>query len=280
MTDPPGRQPRREPWHRRWHGTVRSAWRDSGAERLWQRGDELELLHRAMGFAGLGLVTLAPLLIVVAAAAPFQERGFALWVVDGMSLSGRPADTVERVFSAPRKVLSTTSVFSVLALALFGVTFAASVQTCYEKIWGLPAGRWHTVWRRAVWLTALTAYLFAEAQSGAFLPGGPGRSVARISLTVLFGVVFFWWGQRFLLGGRVRWRALLPGAVATMLGLVGLRGFSYLVFSRLIVNNAVSYGSVGTVLVVQTWLIGVGFVVFGGALLGRHVQDARDGRSG
>ena len=91
---------------------------------------------------------------------------------------------------------------------------------------------------------------------------------------MLFGVLFFWWGQRFLLGGRVPWRALLPGAVATMLGLVGLRGFSYLVFSPLIVSNAVTYGSVGTVLVVQSWLIGVGFVVFGGAMVGRHATSA------
>jgi membrane protein len=238
--------------------------------RVWRRGRELELMHRAMGFAALGLVTLAPLLIVVAAAAPLQERGFAQWVVDGMGLSGRPADAVRDLFSAPRRVLSTTSVLGMVLLALFGVTFAGSVQTGYEKVWDLPAGRWHTVWRRAVWLIALTAYLFAEAQSSAVLGPGALRSWGRIGLSTLFGVCFFWWGQRFLLGGRIPWRALLPGAIATMVGLGGLRLFSALVFSPLIVTNAVSYGPVGTVLIVTSWLIGVGFVVFGGALLGRY----------
>ncbi|MCF1510134.1 YihY/virulence factor BrkB family protein [Streptomyces glomeratus] len=234
----------------------------------------MELLHRSMGFAALALVTLAPLLIVVAAAAPFQQRGFASWVTDGMSLTGRPANAVDHLFGAPRTVLSATSAFSVVALALFGLTFASSVQTGYERVWDLPAGRWHTVWRRAVWLTALTAYLFAEVQSGAILGSGILQSAVRILLTVVFGVLFFWWGQHFLLGSRVSWRALLPGAAATMLGLVGLRWFSYQVFSPLIVNNAVTYGAVGTVLVVQSWLIGVGFVVFGGALLGRHLHEA------
>ncbi|GAB2988267.1 hypothetical protein GCM10023080_062250 [Streptomyces pseudoechinosporeus] len=238
--------------------------------RVWRRGREVELMHRAMGFAALGLVTIAPLLIVVAAAAPIQERGFALWVVDGMGLSGRPADAVQDVFSAPRMVLSTTSVLSVVLLALFGVPFAGSVQTGYEKVWDLAAGRWHTVWRRAVWLTALTVYLFAEAQSGAALGSGTLRSSVRIGLSALFGVLFFWWGQRFLLGGRIPWRALLPGAIATMVGLGGLRAFSSLVFSPLIVTNAVSYGAVGTVLIVTSWLVGVGFVVFGGALIGRY----------
>ena len=227
-------------------------------------------MHRAMGFAALGLVTIAPLLIVVAAAAPIHDGGFARWVVDGMGLSGRPADAVRELFAAPREVLSTTSALSVLLLALFGVPFAGSVQTGYEKVWGLAAGRWHTVWRQVVWLVALTAYLFAEAQSGAALGSGTLRSWSRIGLSTLFGVLFFWWAQRFLLGGRIPWRALLPGAIATMVGLGGLRLFSSLVFSPLIVSNAVSYGSVGTVLIVTSWLVGVGFVVFGGALVGRY----------
>ncbi|MEW2521625.1 ribonuclease BN [Actinacidiphila alni] len=245
------------------------------AERIWRRGGELELLHRSMGFAALGLVTLMPLLIVVAAAAPFQRTGFAQWVVDGMGLSPHPAGVVRRLFATPGRVLSTTSALSLASLAVFGLSFAASVETGYRKVWDLPAGPWHSVWRRAVWLAGLTAYLFAEAQSGAFLEHGARQAAVRITLTLVFGVLFFCWGQQFLLGGLITWRAALPGAVLTMAGLVGLRGFSWLVFSPLIVTNAVTYGPVGTVLMVQCWLIGVGFVVFGGPLLGREFPYGR-----
>jgi membrane protein len=255
------------------HRGLRDRWHHSALGRLWQQGNELELLHRAMGFSALGLVTLVPLLIVVAAALPFRERGFALWVIDGMSLSGRPAEAVRELFAAPSTVLSATSVFSGLLVGLFGVSFAASVQNGYERIWEVPAGPWHHVWRRVVWLAALTVYLLAETQSGAVLRHGPAQSVLRIALATLFGVLFFWWGQHFLLGERVTWGALLPGAVVTMAGLGGLRLFSDQVFSPLIVSNAITYGAVGTVLMVQSWLIGVGFVVFGGPLLGRHMHD-------
>lgn len=254
------------------HHRLRARWHDSAVGRLWRHGNDLELLHRAMGFSALGLVTLVPLLIVVAAALPFRERGFALWVIDGMSLSGRPADAVRELFSAPRRVLSATSALSGLLVALFGVSFAASVQNGYERIWEVPAGPWHHVWRRVVWLAALTGYLLAETQSGAVLRDGLAQSVIRLVLASLFGVLFFWWGQHFLLGERVPWGALFPGAVATMAGLGGLRWFSDQVFSPLIVSNAVTYGAVGTVLIVQAWLVGVGFVVFGGPLLGRHVH--------
>jgi membrane protein len=92
-------------------------------------------------------------------------------------------------------------------------------------------------------------------------------------VAVVFGVVFFWWGLRFLVGGRVSYLAAMPGAVATVAFLAGLRAFSILVFQPLIVANAVTYGAVGTVLIVQSWLIGVGWVIYGGQLFGRWFYD-------
>ncbi|MFG2602578.1 ribonuclease BN [Streptomyces sp. NPDC048514] len=253
-----------------------------GVRALFAHGRELELMHRAMGFATLALVTLAPLLIVVAAADPLVRGGFASWLTDGMGLSGRSARVITDVISPPRNVIGTTSAWSAVLLAVFGVSFGGSVQNAYERIWGLASGPWHRVWRQATWLIVLTAYLYQEVTTKTALHGN-----ARITLSAVSAVAFFWWGQRFLLGGQVRWRALLPGAVATVVGLAGLRAFSYLVFTPLIVTNALSYGAVGTVLVVESWLIGVGFVIYGGALFGRwfcehhwmptHTDDPDDG---
>ncbi|MEU1053230.1 ribonuclease BN [Streptomyces sp. NPDC005876] len=252
-------------------------WDRLAATALVRRGRELELMHRAMGFATIALVTLAPLLIVVAAADPLGRGGFAAWLADGMGLSGRSARVLTDIISPPREVIGTTSVWGGLLLAVFGVSFAASVQNGYERIWGLPSGPWHRVWRQLTWVVALTAYLYQEVQTRTTLHGS-----VRIVLSTVTGVLFFWWGQYFLLGRQVRWRDLLPGAVATMVGLVGLRGFSYLVFTPLILDNAISYGTVGIVLVVESWLIGVGFVVFGGALVGHwfheHHWSTRGGR--
>ncbi|MGO9779314.1 MAG: hypothetical protein ACLPKE_00870 [Streptosporangiaceae bacterium] len=68
--------------------------------------------------------------------------------------------------------------------------------------------------------------------------------------------------------------AAMPGAVATIAGLGGLRVFSGLVFEPLVASNAVTYGVLGTVLIVQSWLISVGWVVYGGQLFGRWFHDA------
>ena len=183
-----------------------------------------------------------------------------------MSTTSR--EHVEQLFTRPSQALRTTTAFGLAALAVFGLTFGAAVQTGYEKVWDLPPARWWARWRHVVWLGILTGYLFVSATTTLRREPLAGGAVASLS-----AVLFLWWSQHLLLGGRIRFRALLPSAVATVIGLLGLRVFSRLVFSPLIGSNAVTYGPVGTVLVIQSWLVGVGVVVFGGALVGRLLYE-------
>ncbi|ATW52429.1 ribonuclease BN [Streptomyces peucetius subsp. caesius ATCC 27952] len=243
----------------------------------WNRGRDLELMHRAMGFAALGFVTLVPLLIVVAATDPASGQGFARWLSQALGVAESSQDEVERLFGMPGQALQRTTAFGIAALVVFGLTFGSAVQTTYEKVWDLPAARWHTMWRHVVWLAMLIVYLLAFVSTP--LPGDAPLSALLGALGDLAGtVLFFWVSQRLLLCGRVRWRALLPGAVATAVSMAGLRVFSQLVFSPLIASSAVTYGPFGTVLVVQSWLVGVGVVVYGGAIAGRVTHEMWTGR--
>ncbi|WP_369243635.1 YhjD/YihY/BrkB family envelope integrity protein [Streptomyces sp. R41] len=236
--------------------------------RGWRRSSDLELGQRSLGFAALGFLTLVPLLIIVSSADPKHGRGFAQWLGEGLGVSTTSREHVEQLFIRPGQALRTTTAFGIAVLAAFGLAFGVAVQSGYEKVWDLPPARWWARWRHVVWLGVLIGYLFASATTTLRPESLAGAFVASLS-----AVLFFWWSQRILLGGRVRWRALLPGAVATLVGLLGLRVFSRLVYSPLIVSNAVTYGPVGTVLVIQSWLVGVGVVVFGGALVGRLLHE-------
>ncbi|MFJ3878944.1 YhjD/YihY/BrkB family envelope integrity protein [Streptomyces sp. NPDC090077] len=244
----------------------------SPAGLAWSRGREIELMHRAMGFAALGFLTLVPLLVVVAAAAPGSGSNFGRWLGQALGVTASSRARVEMLFGAADVALERTTAFGLAALAVFGLTFGSAVQTGYEKVWDLPTARWHTMWRHVVWLALLVCYLGLLVWIPAPSDSVAGTVVGTVSDTV-GTCLFFWSSGRLLLGGRVRWRALLPGAVATSLGLLGLRVFSQLVFSPLIASNAVTYGPFGTLLVVQSWLVGVGFVVYGGAMVGRLVHE-------
>jgi len=249
-------------------------WRDLRLKDLYNSGKQFELMQRALGFAALALLTVIPLLLVVAAANPAPYNGLAGWVVYGMGLNGASADAVSDLFSTPARVLGTTSVFSAVVLAVAGISFASGVQAGFERVWGLPAGPWHKIWRQVVWLAALVAYIYAAATVGTVTHHGLVDAAGRVAVAVVLGVAFFWWGLRFLVGGRVSYLGALPGAVATLVGLAGLRVFSGLVFDPLVASSAVSYGALGTVLIVASWLIGVGWVVYGGQLFGRWFYEA------
>ncbi|MFF5789029.1 YhjD/YihY/BrkB family envelope integrity protein [Streptomyces sp. NPDC012693] len=269
LTPGPPRDDEHGHWIRRLHARLIG----SSLALAWNRGRAMELMHRAMGFAALSLLTLVPLLIVVAAADLASGQGFARWLVQGLGVSEVSQEEVERLFGQPGQALQRTTAFGLTALAAFGVTFGSAVQTGYERVWDLPTARWHTMWRHVVWLAVLVASLLLFV-AGAAPADSSAVTTTLIALADLLGTfVFFWWSQRFLLCGRIRWRALVPGAALTALGLLGLRVFSQLVFSPLIASNAVTYGQFGTVLVLQSWLVGVGFVVYGGALVGRLVHE-------
>src|ERR1700685_253773 len=244
--------------HRAGSRFVDRVWRDLRFRDLYRSGKEFELMQRALGFAALATLTFIPLLILVAATGRAPHTGLAGWVIYGMDLTGSSADAVTRLFSAPARVLGTTSVFSAVVLCVAGVSFAGTVQAGFERILGLPA---------------LTAYPSADPTVGTVTHAGAAELAGRVAVAVVLGVAFFWWGLRFLVNGRVSYLAAMPGAVATLVGLAGLRAFSGLVFEPLIVRNAVSYGALGTVLIVQSWLIGVGWVLYGGQLFGRWFHD-------
>ncbi|MFG2989267.1 ribonuclease BN [Streptomyces sp. NPDC048257] len=247
---------------------MRSAIRRARAGRRWARVRDADLWQRSLGFSALGFLTLVPLLIVVSAANTATGQGFAQWLGDGLGVSPPARAEIDRLFALPGEAWRTTTAFGLAVLAVFGLSFAVMLQSGYEKIWDLPPARWWAKWRHVLWLAVLVGVLYLSAITP------PWReSPARGFVTVAIGTVFFWWSQRLLLGGRIAWTALLPGAVATMIALFGLRVFSRLVFSPLIASSAVSYGPFGTVLVIQTWLVGIGVVVFGGALAGRLLHD-------
>ncbi|MFJ7957752.1 YhjD/YihY/BrkB family envelope integrity protein [Streptomyces sp. NPDC096319] len=260
VTRPTGR------WFRA--GRIRSAIRRVRAGHRWAPVRDLGLWQRSLGFAALGFLTLVPLLIVVSAAGAGSGKGFAQWLGDGIGVSEAARAEIERLFALPGQVRRTTTAFGLALLAVFGLTFGTVVQSGYEKVWDLPPAHWRNRWRHVLWLAVLIGVLYAFAVAP-FRHGVPASG----AISLLSGTLFFWWSQWLLLAGRVGWRALLPGAVCTALGLLGLRVFSELVFSPLIASSAVTYGPFGAFLVIETWLVAVGVVVFGGALTGRLVHE-------
>jgi uncharacterized BrkB/YihY/UPF0761 family membrane protein len=74
-------------------------------------------------------------------------------------------------------------------------------------------------------------------------------------------------------GGRLRWRPLLPAAIATGVFSAGLGVFSTLYFSSSIISDSKTYGTIGAVLSLVTWFIAIGSVIILGAVAGAVWSD-------
>ena len=94
-------------------------------------------------------------------------------------------------------------------------------------------------------------------------------------VTIALFTPFYWWTMHFLLAGRVGWRRLLPSAVATGVFYAGLGVFSSFYFSSTIISDSKTYGPIGAVLSIVTWLIAISSVIILGAAAGSVWYDRR-----
>jgi len=96
-----------------------------------------------------------------------------------------------------------------------------------------------------------------------------GARIPIYVITFVIAVVFYTWTLHVLLMGRVRWSELLAGGLATAVCITGLAVFSSLLFSGQIVSSDNDYGPIGVVMILLSWLIGIGVCVHLGAVAGR-----------
>jgi len=98
--------------------------------------------------------------------------------------------------------------------------------------------------------------------------GLPGGFVLAELITFAILTPFVWWTIDFLLAGRVPWRTLFPAAVATAIFALLLGAFSRVYFSSTVIADDRTYGAIGAVFSLMTWLTAVGAVIILGAVAG------------
>ena len=239
------------------------------AKDLLSQLKDADLINEAMMFAALVLMVFFPFLITVAALGPLNQNGAADILIRKMGLSGEAAAAVQALFR-PNGGTSVTgwTVMGVVWLVVGGVTLAASLQIIYQRIWALPSVGWRGFGAQLIWLALLVVFGGVQMGLGNVMTGSTVGQVCYGVLVFVGLILFVWVSGRLLTLGRLTWRQLRPSAVFTAIGLTGLGVFSKLLFSPSIVSNNDEYGPIGVVFIILSWLIGIGVVITGGAIVG------------
>jgi membrane protein len=246
----------------------------SSAARLQRRVVELELMNQALILSALALMLFVPALITLAAVLPSGDgAGMATGIARRVDLSPEATGYLQQLLPSVQTVRAATTGGGAVLSLLFAYSWPATLKRGYETIWDLPSRGRQDLWRPLVWLVVFFAAVVAASTLGQ-LGSGVGGLVVTALLGLPAAVAWAWWSQHLLLAGRVTWRALLPGAVALALALSGLRLFLHFYLSPNIESQFRSYGPIGVVFVLQSWLIAFSVVMLGAPLLGRFISSA------
>ncbi|MGW7528966.1 YhjD/YihY/BrkB family envelope integrity protein [Streptomyces sp. NPDC054783] len=200
-------------------------------------------------------LTAVPLLFVVAAYAPAAVRRELVASVTGVfGLTGAARAQLEQLLQPTSDDLKqTTGVVGGLMVLLSATAVSRAMQRLCKRAWEIPrAGTRIAPWRWLAWLGLWIGVLVLQGP----LRDGFGAGVwLGIPLTWVSQVGLWWWTQHLLLGGLVGWKPLLPAAVVTATVLTTLAVTARLYMPRALDRALASYGSVGSVFVVLSWLI-------------------------
>ena len=253
----------------------KKAYAGSLAADVWRRLDAMDVINRGMVFAATLLLCLFPFLIVVNALARPAAQSLTRYT----GVNSQAAADIGHLFASPAATTSAVAGTASMVFFVFGgIAAAAALQQIYEQAFDLPHRRIKDLPLRLAWLVVLIAASLLAGWAGPRLrhAGGP----ALLAAAGLVWATGFWWlTMRILLAGRISWRALFPAACATSVLYVGMQTVFSLVFSAMVVSDEHTYGPIGTIFALLSYLIAVGVVVILGAVAGRAWHERSPGTS-
>lgn len=206
-------------------------------------------------------MTAVPVLFVVAAFSPQSVREELVDSVRAvLGLRGASLEEVTQVFdSSDEDMRNAYGVLGIIITVTSATKCSRVLQRLCERSWHLPRAKARLIaWRWFVWLLIWLAALTLQSSLRGGLGTGEGLGILLAFVT---STLLWWWTQHFLLGGRLNWLPLLPGALLTAAGTAVLIRLSRYYMPGALNRSIAQFGPLGSVFTLLTWLIAVGGVV-------------------
>ncbi|AUG79256.1 ribonuclease BN [Kitasatospora sp. MMS16-BH015] len=233
----------------------------------------VNLLDCATRLAAQAFLSALPALLVLAVFAPAAVRsGVTGSLRDQLGLSGPAQEQVQQLMAAGRSDVSDSfGLLGVLVTLLSATTLSRAMQRVCERCWESPkSGARVAAWRWLAWLVVWLAFLVFEGPLRKGFGAGPGLGLPLLALAA---TAIWWWTQHLLLGGRVRWYPLLPGALLCGVSVVGVSVAGQVYLPRAMTQSVQKFGPYGVVFTSLSWLIVLFTAVTCAIALGRVLAE-------
>ena len=220
-------------------------------------------IDRAMVIASQALTALVPLLLLVSTLAPANRRDVvAQGLIRKFELSGNAAAAVREVFTRPPGG-SNIGLLSVVILVFSGVSLARRVQRMYQDAWRLDS------------VSGVRGSLTTFVGLAALLLQIALLSLARVTASIVSGLVLWICIPWLLLDGRVHWRRLLPTAAVASLCGAAYSSASTIYMPRMMETNSERYGLFGVTLALVGWLLVVSLILVMATVVGAEFDRSQ-----
>ncbi|MEV6975531.1 YhjD/YihY/BrkB family envelope integrity protein [Kitasatospora sp. NPDC093806] len=214
----------------------------------------VNLLDCATRLAAQAFLSALPALFVVAVFTPAAVReGVLRSLRKELGLQGEAAQSVQQLLGSGHEQEAGFGVIGALVTLLSATALSRAMQRVCERCWELPkAGTRVAAWRWLVWLAVWLVWMVFQTpvREGFGVGGWLGLPLIFLGSTVLW-----WWTQHLLLGARVRWLPLLPGAVLCGAAVVALGVASRFYLPGAMSRSIGQFGAYGVVFTGLSWLI-------------------------
>jgi len=257
-------------------GPLRVLLAPAGPLAAWlERLVSVQVVDRGVALGALAFSALFPLMIVYGALVPLVDsRSFALGLVHRLHLQGAAAHAVNAAIAPPEEVAGSITALGILLVLFSSLSLARAMQRLYELCYRLPgAGVRGTPWH-LLWILLLPVYLSLRPLVVSI--GGP---LWHLLGALVLGALVWLATPYVLLGRRLHWQELLPGALLTAVAMTGFGFFSAIYLPHSVSTSAGRFGAIGIAFALLGWLVLAGFLLVGAAAAGavaRELIDACD----
>ena len=231
-------------------------------------------------------LTVLPLLLVETSYAYKDPEALAHRMEHRLRLTGETATLFQTVMVGSSGHKLSAALIAIINLFFFGLGFGRVLQIAHARSWKIDL-RKNVVVDQIRYLevlgglAVLTLLVVIQTRVLRGQPSWIGWILDIGWAAVLVG--FFVWAPWLLLHKRVTARDILPGAVFTVVCLIGMRLISVLLLKNWLEWYSKTYGALGIVMAIFFWIVILGTVLVLAAALSpalAHRRDLRQARTG
>jgi membrane protein len=231
---------------------------------------EIQGVDRAVALGAQAYTALIPLLIVYASVLPRADNeDFADTLIEEFQLSGSTAASFKRAFAPASEVESGVTALGLVLLVVSALSFTRALQRLYEGSFGLVKLGMRNTPRALLWLLAVTVFVSLRPPLLDVVPSGWLHAALTLALSTSLWLIT----PYLLLGRRVWWMRLLPGALLTAIGMAGLGVWAVLWMPHTLATSARQFGVIGIGFALLTYLVAAGAVLVVGTTGGALIAD-------